>query len=122
MADRCLRFTTTAPGRFLTRRLGQPVTLHRWSAERPTPAGPLAPRASAEHGVTVDAVAPGSIETKVTAAIPLFVREAGRRKNSLRQGGLPGDVAEAVAWLSRPGSDAVNGQVVWVCGQSLLGA
>ncbi|WP_406169123.1 3-oxoacyl-ACP reductase [Streptomyces canus] len=82
----------------------------------------LAPRALAEHGVTVNAVAPGFIETKMTAAIPLFIREAGRRMNSLGQGGLPADVAETTAWLAHPASGAVNGQVVRVCGQSLLGA
>ncbi|NEE38207.1 short chain dehydrogenase, partial [Streptomyces sp. SID7982] len=49
-------------------------------------------------------------------------REAGRRMNSLSQGGLPVDVAEAVAWFAQPGSAAVNGQVLRVCGQSLLGA
>ncbi|MFE6625370.1 3-oxoacyl-ACP reductase [Streptomyces sp. NPDC057740] len=82
----------------------------------------LAPRALAEHGVTVNAVAPGFIETSMTAAIPLFIREAGRRMNSLAQGGLPVDVAETTAWLAHPESGAVNGQVVRVCGQSLLGA
>ncbi|CAL9541492.1 3-phenylpropionate-dihydrodiol_cinnamic acid-dihydrodiol dehydrogenase [Streptomyces sp. enrichment culture] len=82
----------------------------------------LAPRALAEHGVTVNAVAPGFIETRMTAAVPLFIREAGRRMNSLAQGGLPVDVAETTAWLAHPASAAVNGQVVRVCGQSLLGA
>ncbi|SMQ18113.1 3-oxoacyl-[acyl-carrier protein] reductase [Streptomyces sp. Ag82_O1-12] len=82
----------------------------------------LAPRALDEHGVTVNAVAPGFIETKMTAAVPLFIREAGRRMNSLAQGGLPADVAETTAWLAHPASGAVNGQVVRVCGQSLLGA
>ncbi|GAA4784697.1 3-oxoacyl-ACP reductase [Streptomyces ziwulingensis] len=82
----------------------------------------LAPRALAEHGVTVNAVAPGFIETRMTAAVPLFIREAGRRMNSLAQGGLPVDVAETTAWFAHPGSGAVNGQVVRVCGQSLLGA
>ncbi|MFD4262898.1 3-oxoacyl-ACP reductase [Streptomyces sp. NPDC058534] len=82
----------------------------------------LAPRAVAEHGVTVNAVAPGFIETRMTAAVPLFIREAGRRMNSLAQGGLPVDVAETTAWLAHPASGAVNGQVVRVCGQSLLGA
>ncbi|MFF5372431.1 3-oxoacyl-ACP reductase [Streptomyces sp. NPDC013187] len=82
----------------------------------------LAPRALAEHGVAVNAVAPGFIETKMTAAVPLFIREAGRRMNSLAQGGLPVDVAETTAWLAHPASGAVNGQVVRVCGQSLLGA
>ncbi|MGW8063478.1 3-oxoacyl-ACP reductase [Streptomyces ziwulingensis] len=82
----------------------------------------LAPRALAEHGVTVNAVAPGFIETRMTAAVPLFIREAGRRMNSLAQGGLPADVAETAAWFAHPASGAVNGQVVRVCGQSLLGA
>ncbi|MFD0316615.1 3-oxoacyl-ACP reductase [Streptomyces flavalbus] len=82
----------------------------------------LAPRAREAHGVTVNAVAPGFIETRMTAAVPLFIREAGRRMNSLAQGGRPEDVAETVAWLAHPGSGAVNGQVVRVCGQSLLGA
>ncbi|MEV0119922.1 3-oxoacyl-ACP reductase [Streptomyces sp. NPDC050844] len=80
----------------------------------------LAPRALAEYGVTVNAVAPGFIETKMTAAVPLLIREAGRRMNSLAQGGLPVDVAETTAWLSASGG--VNGQVIRVCGQSLLGA
>lgn len=82
----------------------------------------LAPRALDTHGVTVNAVAPGFIETRMTAAVPLFIREAGRRMNSLAQGGLPADVAETTAWLAHPASGAVNGQVVRVCGQSLLGA
>jgi len=58
----------------------------------------------------------------MTAAMPVGAREAGRRMNSLTQGGLPVDVAETVAWLAGPGSGGVNGNVVRVCGQSLLGA
>jgi len=81
----------------------------------------LAPRAAARQ-VTVNAVAPGFIETQMTAKIPLLIREAGRRMNSLSQGGQPVDVAEAIAWLAHPASGGVNGQVVRVCGQSLLGA
>jgi 3-oxoacyl-[acyl-carrier protein] reductase len=76
----------------------------------------------AERGITVNGVAPGFIETRLTAAMPLAVREAGRRMNSLAQGGLPVDVAETIAWLAGPGSAGVTGQVVRVCGQSLLGA
>ncbi|MEV2253169.1 3-oxoacyl-ACP reductase [Streptomyces sp. NPDC050147] len=82
----------------------------------------LAPGALAEYGVNVNAVAPGFIETKMTAAVPPLIREAGRRMNSLAQGGLPVDVAETTAWLSSPASGGVNGQVVRVCGQSLLGS
>jgi 3-oxoacyl-[acyl-carrier protein] reductase len=74
---------------------------------------------SLERGITINAVAPGFIETAMTAAMPLGVREAGRRLNSLRQGGLPVDVAETVAWLAGSGVDR---NVVRVCGQSLIGA
>ena len=58
----------------------------------------------------------------MTAAVPLLTREVGRRLNSLSQGGQPVDVAEAVAWYCHPGSSAVNGNVVRVCGQMMLGA
>jgi 3-oxoacyl-[acyl-carrier protein] reductase len=73
-------------------------------------------------GITVNAVAPGFIETKMTAAVPVMTREVGRRLNSLSQGGLPVDVAETVAWYANPASTAVNGNVVRVCGQMMLGA
>jgi 3-oxoacyl-[acyl-carrier protein] reductase len=75
-----------------------------------------------DDGITVNAVAPGFIETKMTAAVPLATREVGRRLNALSQGGLPVDVAETVAWFASPGSTAVNGNVVRVCGQMMLGA
>lgn len=73
-------------------------------------------------GMTINAVAPGFIETQMTAAIPFAIREAGRRMNSMSQGGLPVDVAEAIAWLASPASGGINGNTVRVCGQSLLGA
>ena len=81
----------------------------------------LAP-ALAERGITVNAVAPGFIETRLTARIPVAVREAGRRMNSMAQGGLPVDVAETIAWLASPGSGGITGNVVRVCGQMWLGA
>jgi 3-oxoacyl-[acyl-carrier protein] reductase len=76
----------------------------------------------AERGQTINAVAPGFIETQMTAAMPLGTREAGRRMNSVAQGGQPVDVAETIAWLASPASGGVNGNVVRVCGQSLIGA
>ncbi len=75
-----------------------------------------------EHGITVNAVAPGFIETKMTASVPFATREVGRRLNAMSQGGLPIDVAETIAWFASPGSTAVNGNVVRVCGQMMLGA
>ncbi|MGN9763899.1 3-oxoacyl-ACP reductase [Micromonospora sp. SD12] len=81
----------------------------------------LAP-ALRERQISVNAVAPGFIETRLTARIPLVLREAGRRMNSMSQGGLPVDVAETIGWLAWPASGAVSGNVVRVCGQSLLGA
>ncbi|MEZ5008354.1 MAG: 3-oxoacyl-ACP reductase [Chitinophagales bacterium] len=73
-------------------------------------------------GITINAVAPGFIETKMTAAIPVMIREAGRRLNSMAQGGLPIDVAETIAWYANPKSQGVNGNLVRVCGQALIGA
>jgi 3-oxoacyl-[acyl-carrier protein] reductase len=72
--------------------------------------------------ITVNAVAPGFIITQMTAAVPFATREVGQRMNAMSQGGLPVDVAETIAWFASPGSTAVNGNVVRVCGQMMLGA
>ncbi|MBJ8347730.1 3-oxoacyl-ACP reductase [Antrihabitans sp. YC2-6] len=76
----------------------------------------------AKKKITTNAVAPGFIETAMTAAIPFATREAGRRMSSLLQGGQTVDVAEAIAYFASPASNAVTGQVIRVCGQSLIGA
>lgn len=81
----------------------------------------LAPKL-AEQGITINAVAPGFIETQMTAAIPLATREVGRRLNSLYQGGRPVDVAETIAYFASPASNAVTGTVIRVCGQAMMGA
>jgi len=81
----------------------------------------LAPSLDARD-ITINAVAPGFIETAMTAAIPLATREVGRRLNSLYQGGQPVDVAEAIAYFASPASNAVTGTVIRVCGQAMLGA
>jgi 3-oxoacyl-[acyl-carrier protein] reductase len=73
-------------------------------------------------GITINAVAPGFIITQMTAAMPLASREVGQRLNAMAQGGLPVDVAEAIAWYASPASTAVNGNVVRVCGQMMIGA
>ncbi|HAP91119.1 MAG TPA: 3-oxoacyl-ACP reductase [Arthrobacter bacterium] len=76
----------------------------------------------AGHGGTINAVAPGFIETDMTARIPFAVREVGRRLNSLQQGGQPSDVAEAIAFLASDAAGGINGDVLRVCGQNLVGA
>lgn len=76
----------------------------------------------AKQKVTINAVAPGFIETQMTAAMPMGPREVGRRMNSMQQGGLPVDVAEGIAWYASPASSGLTGNVVRVCGQMLIGA
>ena len=76
----------------------------------------------AERGITINAVAPGFIETKMTAAIPFATRQFGRRLCSLSQGGLPQDVAEVVGFFLSPQASGINGNTVRVCGQNLMGA
>ncbi|GAA2068712.1 3-oxoacyl-ACP reductase [Aeromicrobium halocynthiae] len=76
----------------------------------------------AEDGITANVVAPGFMETEMVKTIPLGIREAGRRMNSMSQGGQPVDVAEAIAWFANPGSAGVSGNVLGVNGQMLLGA
>ncbi|HMT05004.1 MAG TPA: 3-oxoacyl-ACP reductase [Solirubrobacterales bacterium] len=76
----------------------------------------------AKRKATINAVAPGFIETQMTAAMPFGPREVGRRLCSLSQGGKPVDVAETIAYFASPASGGVNGNTVRVCGQNLLGA
>jgi 3-oxoacyl-[acyl-carrier protein] reductase len=79
--------------------------------------------AFAAHGAsTINAVAPGFIDSEMTARMPVATREVARRLSSLQQAGLPVDVAEAVGWLAAPSAGGVNGQVLRVCGQNLMGA
>jgi 3-oxoacyl-[acyl-carrier protein] reductase len=74
------------------------------------------------RGITVNAVAPGFIETRMTAAVPLTIRQAGRRLSSLGQGGLPLDVAEVITFLASPGAQGITGTTIRVCGGALMGA
>ncbi len=73
-------------------------------------------------GGSINAVAPGFIETDMTASIPFLTRQVARRLSSLQQGGLPIDVAETISFLASDAAAGVNGEVVRVCGQNLVGA
>lgn len=75
-----------------------------------------------ERGITINAVAPGFIETQMTDAIPFTIRTAARLMNSMNQGGQTVDVAETIAWFACPASTGISGNIVRVCGQSLIGA
>lgn len=72
-------------------------------------------------GGNINAVAPGFIETDMTAAIPFVNRQVARRVNSLQQGGRPGDVAQAIAFLTSDRALGINGRVLRVCGQNIVG-
>jgi len=76
----------------------------------------------ARRGITVNAIAPGFIETRLTAAIPMAIREGARRLSALGQGGLPEDVAAAITFLAMPSTQGVTGAVLRVCGGALVGA
>lgn len=78
--------------------------------------------ALAARGVTVNALAPGFIESPMTAAMPALPRAVARRLSSLGQGGEPVDVANAAAFLVHPLSHGVTGATLRVCGQHLMGA
>jgi 3-oxoacyl-[acyl-carrier protein] reductase len=79
-------------------------------------------RVLSPRGIAVNALAPGFIETQMTAAIPFATREGARRLSSLAQGGLPEDVAEAALFLASPGGAALSGEVLRVCGGNFVGA
>jgi len=81
----------------------------------------LAPQVAA-RGITVNAIAPGFIETKMTAAVPLATREVARRLCNLSQGGQPQDIAEAITFLASPGATGMTGEVLRVCGGNFIGA
>jgi len=76
----------------------------------------------AKRGITVNAIAPGFIETRMTAAIPVAIREVARRLSALGQGGQPSDVGQAITFLATPGSQGLTGQVLRVCGGAFIGA
>ncbi|GAA1542208.1 3-oxoacyl-ACP reductase [Brevibacterium picturae] len=76
----------------------------------------------AKRGGTINAVAPGFIETDMTAKMPTLTRQVARRLSSLQQGGQPVDVAETIGFLASAGARGINGSTLRVCGQNMVGA
>lgn len=76
-----------------------------------TMAKELAPR-----GITVNAIAPGFIETDMTAALSDKVREIMLQQIPLNRPGKPEDIASVVAFLASAGADYITGQVIHVSG------
>jgi 3-oxoacyl-[acyl-carrier protein] reductase len=71
--------------------------------------------------VRVNAVAPGLIDTPMTAGMPADVLEKLVARVPAGRIGQPEEVAEAVAWLAAPGASYVTGQVMFVCGGRSVG-
>ena len=67
-------------------------------------------------GIRANAIAPGFIETAMTAALPDSVREEWKKKIPLRRGGTPDDVADVAVFLASSLSSYVSGQVIQVDG------
>ena len=68
------------------------------------------------RGIRANAIAPGFIETAMTAALPDAVREEWVKKIPLRRGGKPEDIAEVAVFLASDMSAYVTGQVIQVDG------
>jgi len=70
----------------------------------------------ASRGITVNAVAPGYIDTPMTQALPEKAKEELKRLIPMVRLGTPEDVAKAVLFLVTGASDYITGQVLQVNG------
>jgi len=68
------------------------------------------------RGITVNAVAPGFIDTEMTAGLPEAVRQSSLNQVLISRPGLPEDVASAVLFLASDEASYITGQVLVVDG------
>ena len=78
-------------------------------------------RELASRGITVNAVAPGFIDTDMTAAMPEEARKSFSERIPLGRFGRPEDVAEVVVFLSGPSAGYITGEVIRVDGGLAIG-
>jgi len=72
------------------------------------------------RGITANVVAPGFIETDMTAVLPESIRTAVVEKIPLARFGAPDDIAAAVAFLAGPEAGYITGQVLVVDGGMVM--
>ena len=75
----------------------------------------------ADRGITVNAVAPGFIETPMTAKVPAINKFFYKRLSILSQAGLPEDVAHGICFLASPAASGITGQTLRICGGHVMG-
>lgn len=73
-------------------------------------------RELASRGICVNAVAPGFVETEMTAVLPEKTQEELKKQILLGRAGQVQDIANAVAFLASPESDYITGQILSVDG------
>jgi len=78
-------------------------------------------REYAKRGITVNAVAPGFIETEMTAKLPEKVQTELKKQIPMACFGTPGDIADAVAFLASDRARYITGQVFHVNGGMYMG-
>lgn len=74
-----------------------------------------------KYGITVNAVAPGFIETNMTQAMPEQVRALMLERTPVRRTGQPGDVAHAYAFLASDDASFISGAVLNIDGGLVIG-
>lgn len=73
-------------------------------------------REVASRGITVNALAPGFIDTEMTASLPEKAKEYFLQQIPMGRIGKPEEVAEVAYWLCSDGASYITGQVIHVNG------